>query len=230
MCRPFGEPVAVTGVSASLPFGFSTKYLDGETGLHYYGLRYYNPSTGRWINRDPIGEKGGVNLYRTVDNNLVNLIDKLGLCTWTTRVAHGSVNRPYLESIDNGSKLPNGDRLFLVSCGGNNMNGSLPPEVQIPGSPSLPQAGDGSINDTQVPGIIDASWANMEEQAPKECGCKGSSCTTIKIRVECADESAIRADSKERRELFNLQGQRYSLEPKCGKERTYDCATKKWLD
>ena len=32
----------------------STKYLDKETGLYYYGYRFYNPSLGRWPSRDPI--------------------------------------------------------------------------------------------------------------------------------------------------------------------------------
>ena len=39
------------------PFRFSTKYQDDEPDL-YYGYRYYNPSTGRWINRDPLDERG----------------------------------------------------------------------------------------------------------------------------------------------------------------------------
>jgi RHS repeat-associated protein len=40
------------------PFLFSTKYYDWETGLYYYGYRYYDPSTGRWLSRDPINEAG----------------------------------------------------------------------------------------------------------------------------------------------------------------------------
>ena len=43
------------------PFRFSTKYQDDETGLVYYGHRYYDPSTGRWRSRDPLGVKGSVN-------------------------------------------------------------------------------------------------------------------------------------------------------------------------
>ena len=37
----------------------STKYTDSETGLLYYGYRYYQPESGRWSSRDPIGEVGG---------------------------------------------------------------------------------------------------------------------------------------------------------------------------
>jgi RHS repeat-associated protein len=40
-------------------FRVSTKYRDAETGLLYYGYRYYDPTAGRWLNRDPIEEAGG---------------------------------------------------------------------------------------------------------------------------------------------------------------------------
>lgn len=49
--------------STSPSHHFSAKYADGETGLVYYGYRYYQPSTGRWLSRDPIGEEGGLNDY-----------------------------------------------------------------------------------------------------------------------------------------------------------------------
>jgi RHS repeat-associated protein len=39
------------------PFRFSTKYQDDETDLLYYGYRYYNAGTGRWLSRDPINVK-----------------------------------------------------------------------------------------------------------------------------------------------------------------------------
>ncbi len=54
---PFGELFRATGSMANAnPFRFSTKYQDGESDLNYYGYRYYNASTGRWLSRDPLGE------------------------------------------------------------------------------------------------------------------------------------------------------------------------------
>jgi RHS repeat-associated protein len=53
---PFGEVIRATGPMAKAnPVRFSTKYQDDETDLLYYGYRYYNASTGRWLNRDFIG-------------------------------------------------------------------------------------------------------------------------------------------------------------------------------
>jgi RHS repeat-associated protein len=46
---------------------------------YYYGYRYYSPSLGRWLSRDPIGEIRGMNLFRFVRNSPLIFIDKLGL-------------------------------------------------------------------------------------------------------------------------------------------------------
>jgi RHS repeat-associated protein len=66
--------------------GFSTKPTFGHQGLHYYGYRWYNAPQGRWINRDPIEENGGLNLYGFVGNDEVNWFDYLGLATLTVSV------------------------------------------------------------------------------------------------------------------------------------------------
>ena len=77
----FGEPLRVSGtvIAHDNPFRYSTKYSDEESGLVYYGFRYYSPSLGRFLNRDPIGEEGGTNLYAFVENDPVNGWDYLGM-------------------------------------------------------------------------------------------------------------------------------------------------------
>ncbi len=60
------------------PFRFSTKQWDDETGFGYWEQRYYSPGLGRWISRDPIEEKGGVNLYVFVRNAVSGGVDDLG--------------------------------------------------------------------------------------------------------------------------------------------------------
>ena len=77
---PFGESLRQEGPSAKVnPFRFSTKYTDDETGLNYYGRRYYDPRNGRFLGRDPLEEGGGINLYAFVANNTVNTWDYLGM-------------------------------------------------------------------------------------------------------------------------------------------------------
>ena len=61
---PFGEVIRASGPMAKVnPFRFSTKYCDDETDLVYYGYRYYNPSTGRWLSKDPLSEQAFLRAY-----------------------------------------------------------------------------------------------------------------------------------------------------------------------
>jgi RHS repeat-associated protein len=78
----FGNTLVATGTHATAnKYRFSTKPLDNEipnAQLYYYGYRYYDPTTGRWPSRDPIGERGGMNLYGFVGNDGTNRWDLLG--------------------------------------------------------------------------------------------------------------------------------------------------------
>ncbi len=77
---PFGVLLSATGPAAdSCPFGFQTKYCDPETGLIYFGHRYYEPTLAAWLCRDPLEEEGGINLYGVTGGDPVNGIDPLGL-------------------------------------------------------------------------------------------------------------------------------------------------------
>ena len=60
------------------PIRFQGQYWDEETGLHYNRYRYYDPVSGRFVSKDPIGLEGGVNLHQYAPNPL-EWIDPLGL-------------------------------------------------------------------------------------------------------------------------------------------------------
>jgi RHS repeat-associated protein len=53
----------------------------------WYGYRYFDPVTGRWLSRDPIEEEGGENLFVTVGNSLVGNVDVLGLLNSGVQIA-----------------------------------------------------------------------------------------------------------------------------------------------
>jgi len=55
------------------------RWYSWETGLYYFRARWYDPVTGRWLSKDPIGISGGLNQYVFCYNNPVNFIDPLGL-------------------------------------------------------------------------------------------------------------------------------------------------------
>ena len=74
---PYG---AVTGTGSLVqPVQWSGEMHDEEPALVYYNYRYYNPKDGRWINRDPIAEEGGWNLYAFLGNSTQDKFDALGL-------------------------------------------------------------------------------------------------------------------------------------------------------
>jgi RHS repeat-associated protein len=88
----------------SFPFHYSTKFTDPESGFNYYGYRFYDPSNGRWPNRDPIGENGGLNLYGMVGNNIPIEYDKLGLCGDCKDLELASAHAIEANAINGGNK------------------------------------------------------------------------------------------------------------------------------
>jgi len=77
---PFGRLTLVESETGAPDFNhrFSTKFFDSETRLYYYGFRYYSNELGRWLSRDPIGEEGGLNVYKSLNNAPLNYWDYLG--------------------------------------------------------------------------------------------------------------------------------------------------------
>jgi RHS repeat-associated protein len=76
---PYGRTLSGTGpLAAANTLRFSSKELMAASGLYSYGYRFYDPLTQRWLNRDPIQERGGINLYGFVYNSPVNSTDSDG--------------------------------------------------------------------------------------------------------------------------------------------------------
>ncbi|MBQ7190000.1 MAG: hypothetical protein IJR99_11360, partial [Kiritimatiellae bacterium] len=75
----FGNVITQSGALAdTFSFRFSTKYIDCEIGLYYYGYRYYKPLIMRWLAEDPIDVDGGCNLYAFCMNSSLYVVDPLG--------------------------------------------------------------------------------------------------------------------------------------------------------
>ena len=74
----FGKVTASSG-SLTNPFQYTGREFDPETGLYYYRARYYDPSSGRFLNEDPFRFKGGIDFYRYTDNRPILYRDSTGL-------------------------------------------------------------------------------------------------------------------------------------------------------
>ena len=76
--RPFGETQAESGASTTA-LRFPGQIADDEAGYTYNYFRDYDPTTGRYLQSDPIGLAGGLNTYAYVGGNPVNYVDPYGL-------------------------------------------------------------------------------------------------------------------------------------------------------
>ncbi|MBP9091525.1 RHS repeat-associated core domain-containing protein [bacterium] len=72
---PFGESVALIGTT----HGYTGQRYDPETELYYYKMRQYSSKLGRFLQPDPIGMAGGMNLYAYVGNSPLGAVDPYGL-------------------------------------------------------------------------------------------------------------------------------------------------------
>jgi len=78
--EPFGKTLASSGtVAAANVYRFSSKEVHANSGMYYFGYRFYDPDSQRWTGRDPLQENADINMYRFVFNSPPDEVDPLGL-------------------------------------------------------------------------------------------------------------------------------------------------------
>ncbi len=86
-------------------YRFAGYRYDTETGLYYVRARYYSATLGRFLQPDPIGTKGGTNLYAYVNNDPINGVDPLGLCALSDQseqaILNSSLTGPQAIAFEN---------------------------------------------------------------------------------------------------------------------------------
>jgi RHS repeat-associated protein len=141
---PYGNATKLQGSLAS-DFQYAGYYMHAPSGLNITATRAYSAGLGRFINRDPIEEGGGVNMYGYVDGDPINGTDPLGLWNWGSPLPgkpdpsapmSGSVSAsgpgvpPLPGNPGGGSRSCNGPSSGAPNNGG--------PPVHIPGSSGTP--------------------------------------------------------------------------------------------
>ena len=84
LSEAFGRTVTEPGSATTQNLRFPGQYFDAETGLHQNYFRDYSPSLGRYVESDPIGLRGGANLWGYVMGDPISSVDSTGLVEHNT--------------------------------------------------------------------------------------------------------------------------------------------------
>lgn len=129
----FGEDSLYPDIN---PWRYASKRLDTETGLIYFGRRYYDPDKGRWLTPDPSGFTDSVNLYTYTLNNPLLYLDAFGLAS-TDATAY-----PYCSFEESMPKFLKATQTF---CG-------LFPNIAFPAYNRLEKPQIFNVGDNEIPG------------------------------------------------------------------------------
>jgi RHS repeat-associated protein len=177
---PTGVVIKAIGVAANAcPLGFMTRYTDSETGLVCDHHRYLDVVNDRFLNHDPIEERGGLNLYAINGNDSVNRIDPFGLDGGAPVLdpsGKGSVWRdPTTGQFTNAPQLPappgSDSVLNLPSSrdAGNSVGGYGKAVIEV--AKRLPKA------------ILDAMLKHGQSECQKQQTYSGGGCACCVVRV-----------------------------------------------
>ena len=97
---PFGALTISRGESAAAnPWRFSSEFAEDDTATVYYNYRHYDPVMGRWLERDPVWELGGENLFAYCSNGPWASYDRLGLYSSYGITTHQNLVEKALDEV-----------------------------------------------------------------------------------------------------------------------------------
>ena len=158
-------------------FAYTGREWDPEIGLYYYRARYYDPRAARFVSEDPIGFKGGLNLYGYVDDDPVNWADPSGLCPCRVTVRCRPVHHPVPEKVSKvsgGTVVPVHCYVVGTNSSGGNTTYTGGPSGGFLGAwpqPGFPSNKDDSIDDPIIwQGEVPCDKLNCLQQATQTMG------------------------------------------------------------
>ncbi len=103
---PYGSAHVDGNSTIEMPLRFPGHYCDQETGLHYNRFRYFSPELGRYIQSDPVGQFGGINLYAYLRDPLSHVdIDGLARAGKGGNATKPKVLKAPTEALEPGCSL-----------------------------------------------------------------------------------------------------------------------------
>jgi RHS repeat-associated protein len=146
--------------TGSSRFHYTGQYWLADRDLHYYRARIYDPRLGRFLQPDPIGYGGGMNMYAYVMGDPINFTDPLGLdgrCGAGQHWERNPTGSRIPQCVNNGGGLAGGlspGSSLAFGGGGGGMSGA----VYSPGKPgSVTSIGNSIIVTAGTPG----QWINI---------------------------------------------------------------------
>ena len=200
---PFGQLLLASDEQLlEHPFQWSSKIHISNTGLSYYGYRFYSHRLERWIGRDPLKENGGLNLYGATDGDSINFIDFTGLSKKKRKKVKDSSGSAKIEVIDvkkceivilyghGHSSIPH-EFNFSSGCSGGEFVGCFPGTTNstIPSENQLPDPDMGNDTKTTGPnGDFHEAMISAKKRAQKKaksiCENKSNCCTAVSISYQ----------------------------------------------
>ncbi|WP_009965699.1 RHS repeat-associated core domain-containing protein [Verrucomicrobium spinosum] len=213
---PWGKRTRVDGVEEW--GGGYTGHWWHESGLSLATYRPYDPELGRWLSRDPIAERGGLNLYGMVRNDPVNRADQLGLsddCSIELHVGHWStIDTLWKKRKNENWKAPCGYAFGTLSCWSLDTSMDIMSRIgedDVLVDPELQQDQIDFFDkmNAKLPGMLKQAHEKADKICNEKC-CQGK---TVTIKIWCEKDYVKWA------EKFNMHN---SL-AFCGKHIPHPC-------
>jgi RHS repeat-associated protein len=197
--------------------------LPKTRSVAYYAYRYYDPATGRWPSRDPIEERGGVNLYGFVGNDPIYNLDVLGLeaskskCSFEVVGGHaGQVNDAEKDYKDSKTKTEC-DRFYGAACFRSPDGGLVWPTPESRNEKGAKDENGKPTNSTIGEELL-RNIQQAEKDADAECKNEETCCSSIKLTVNCKESDSMKlARSKDP-----------LAKRACNYGNSYNCKQGKW--
>jgi RHS repeat-associated protein len=184
--NPFGERAA-SGNGYTFNLRFPGQYFDAETGLSYNYFRDYEPATGRYIQSDPIGLRGGVSTFAYVMNDPMDFTD------WDAQRKHGKRAPMPPQNSGDGEPMPgawptsNGDLRYIEVC----VRGMCPTD------PNECHKGRPSMHPIYFNGTPPTMYPTMNEFQQEYRGCVCTKSVPADLTIQPGEPTATKYDAVE---------------------------------